>query len=58
MLNAKSNHGRTNGEQTGIEKFTKVHRMGQKVHPEDARRSAQGKKQSFGAFFGDHGEER
>ena len=58
MLNVKSSHGRINGEQTGIEKFTKVHRKGPKVHPEDARRSVQGQKQSFGSFFGEHGEER
>ncbi len=58
MLNAKTSHGHIDGEQTGIEKFTKVHRMGPKVHPEDARRSAQGQKQLFGAFFGEHGEER
>ena len=44
MLNAKSNYGRIDGEQTGIEKFTKVHRKGPKVHPEDARRSAQDQK--------------
>ena len=30
MLNAKSNHGRINGEQTGIEKFTRRMQDGQR----------------------------